>query len=42
MIVCIIACAVLTLTAAALLPDRSKADLMAPAAATRAGQAASG
>jgi metabolite-proton symporter len=39
----IIACAVLTLIAAALLPDRSKADLMvAPAATAQAGQAAGG
>jgi metabolite-proton symporter len=37
----IIACAVITLVAAAFLPDRSRADLMvAPAAATRAEQAA--
>jgi MFS family permease len=39
----IIACAVLTLIAAALLPDRSKADLMvSPTATAQAGQAASG
>jgi MFS family permease len=39
----IIACAVLTLIAAALLPDRSKADLMVtPTATVQAGQAASG
>lgn len=35
----IIGCAVLTLIAAALLPDRSKADLMTPAAAPTAGAA---
>ncbi|MCL2582169.1 MAG: MHS family MFS transporter [Streptosporangiales bacterium] len=38
----IICCSVLTLIAAALLPDRSKADLMAPAAAPAAGQTAGG
>jgi metabolite-proton symporter len=39
----IIACAVITLGAAALLPDRSKADLLVtPAATAQAGQAASG
>ena len=38
----IIACSVLTLTAVALLPDRSKADLTVPAAPAPAGQPAGG